>query len=410
MKSISAKFVLLAVIALATGFAAAYAVGYYESFTRLLIILIIGFSLLCVGFIITARSIKAPMHRLTENMTSAAKGNFSNEFVTGSEDDFGRLEDAAAGFAAAVKKLTGDITAVAEKHEAGNTDVFVEENAYEGAFRELARRFNSMLRAYANDITELGNGAEQLAKGDFNQRLKALPGKKAAAGESIERLRVNIKHICDETQKLAASLSDGRLSQRAESGILTGEWARAISGMNTICDAVSKPVTEFSEMAKHLSDGNFSESTRGNYNGEFNNIKTALNLTAKRLQDISREIPAVLDSLSNNRSPRSVSAEYPGAFSAVKTALNNTLKTVSDLKAEKEKLETAAKQASLAAKPAFKTLPAPAARITPAARPATTAAASKADAFVSARPKLQKQLLTAPDAAHIYDSKDFGKY
>lgn len=323
---------------------------YYSSLWTSTITLYGGAFILILLAVYIIRAIARPIGALMRVAEQVAKGNLNVNIRTDGKDEIGKLERSMAGLVATLKGLTDDLTQLSRQHDAGEVDAVINDSVYEGAYRDLARGLNETVSAYVTGTFEILDCVDGFGQGDFNTKLRAFPGKKARVNTAIENLRANLNAVSNEIQALVRAALAGRLSERIDAASHAGDWARIITGLNAVMEAVAKPVTESTEVMTRLSQGDFSQTVTGAYQGDFAMIKTALNTTVTQMSGYVREISTVLSELADNNLNQSVTREYVGEFSAIKDALNRIMDTLnnvmSDINMAAEQVAAGARQIS----------------------------------------------------------------
>ncbi|MDR1664736.1 MAG: hypothetical protein LBR83_07445 [Clostridiales bacterium] len=368
--------------------------------------LLVIFAVLTVILAVKTRMENARAKKITEAVIAAAKGNF-NVFPQSGK---GELEPALNSLTNTVKRLTGEIASVSEQHAAGQINAAVDERAYEGAYRETAAKFNKALKVYNNETDELLNGLNGLRQGDFNARPGAFPGGRARVNECVEALREQLKGLNDAVKEMSAAINDCKFSQKAETANLSGEYARTLKGLTGAVNALSKPVAETVNALNRIGNGDFSGMITGEFRGEFAGVKTALSETNKRLSEHAREVISSLSRLSSRRPEPPGEYAYPGDLAKIKTELERVYSLLSEAKPETRPSLLNTAKTPERAKPTAAATARPVLNPPKAAVSGTKTSTADGTAFTTAHPKLQNRTVIAPNASHIYDSPDFGKY
>jgi len=162
---------------------------------------------------------------------------------------------------------------------------------------EIVRDITDITRAneYSEQhVRRVVANLNKLAAGDLTIDLSVDP-----ADESTERLfdvfsRVNgsmavvrdtVASLVDNADGLAAAAVAGKLSQRADISAYQGAYARLIEGINAMLDAIMAPINEATETLEHLANRDLTARVDGEYQGDYNRIKEALNQAAGNLDE-----------------------------------------------------------------------------------------------------------------------------
>ncbi|NMD69134.1 HAMP domain-containing protein [Bacillus sp. DNRA2] len=229
-----------------------------------------------------------------------------------------------------VKTLIDEMTYMSSQHDAGDIDVFVPEDKFQGAFKTMAHGVNNMV---ANHITVKKKAmacVAGFAQGNFEAELEKFPGKKAFINDNLEALRKNLKEVSSEVNRLIVASNEGQLTERAKAEKFQGDWAVLMKGLNGLIDAIIEPVQEAAAVLDEMSKGNLKVSVKGNYKGDHAKIKHALNDSIETLSSYVTEISTVLTEMANGNLVVGIYREYRGDFEEIKLSINNIVKSLND--------------------------------------------------------------------------------
>jgi methyl-accepting chemotaxis protein len=152
-------------------------------------------------------------------------------------------------------------------------------DSYKGQLNEFAESINDVREHLLNIeklITEVVSGCidslDDLKKsGKRSENDKMIP--------SLISMMTTINNLMNESNNLAAAAVQGNLNVRGDTEKFQGGYHQIIEGMNKTMEAVAAPIEESSQILQELAKGNLTVAVAGEYKGEYNKIKTALNQT-----------------------------------------------------------------------------------------------------------------------------------
>ncbi|QDK34034.1 methyl-accepting chemotaxis protein [Sphingomonas sp. IC081] len=177
------------------------------------------------------------------------------------------------------------------EHDRGDIDVVVPVEKFRGDFAVMAGGINAMVAGHIAVKKKAMACVKAFGEGDFSAPLEAFPGKKAFINETIETLRGNLREITEEIQRLIAASTAGRLEERGDAGRFVGDYARLVSGINGMLDAIVLPIAEGNRVLGRLSAGDLAERIEIACHGDHQRMKDAINL----LVDSMRRTAEVAD-------------------------------------------------------------------------------------------------------------------
>ncbi len=184
-----------------------------------------------------------------------------------------------------IKAFVHDMGHMSKEHDAGDIDIRIPEERFEGEYRVMAKGVNDMVFGHIAVKKKAMACISEFSRGNFDAPLERFPGKKAFINENIELLRRNSKALIADADMLVKASIEGKLSTRADASKHEGDFRKIVDGVNKTLDAVITPVMEAASALETLARYDMRARVEGDYQGDHARIKDALNGTAKALQD-----------------------------------------------------------------------------------------------------------------------------
>ncbi|WP_205470424.1 methyl-accepting chemotaxis protein [Rhizobium rhododendri] len=176
-----------------------------------------------------------------------------------------------------LKGLIAEMNTMSIEHDKGDIDVFVPVEKFKGDFALMARGINGMVSGHIAVKRKAMACIKELGQGNFEAPLEQFPGKKAFINETIETLRGNLKAIIMELQRLIAASTAGRLSERGAPDRFVGDFAKVVSGINGMLDAIILPISEGNRVLLQVSVGDLTQHVAIACEGDHERMKNAIN-------------------------------------------------------------------------------------------------------------------------------------
>ena len=174
---------------------------------------------------------------------------------------------------------------------------------------------------------------DKLAKGDMDLDIH-IADDRDERGPAIKKTRDSINDLLYETQTLIQASIEGKLDTRGNARKFEGGYKGIVQGINSILDAVIKPIQEASDVLMEMEKGNLNVQVTGDYKGDHAKIKNALNDSINIIRGYVEEIATVLGEMAGGNMNQSVDGEYRGDFSAIKIALNTIIESLNEVLGE----------------------------------------------------------------------------
>ena len=254
-----------------------------------------------------------------------------------------------------ISNLMHDISDLYTEHFTnGNYNHRVNEDKYEGAYKQIAKNLNDLTAMYSGDFVELLNVTKSYSEGDFTATVSDYADSWKWAQDAVEALRANFNNIVAEINMLIEAAADkGDLAVHIDESKYSGSWKDIMAGLNHLAESVDLPIVEIRDAMDRLHDGYTDKRVEGDYKGDFLVIKNAVNGFIEFLSEIMNDMQINLSAIADGDLTASITKEYPGEFQGFKESINaisSTLhKTVSEIAAASEQVLTGAKQISVSA-------------------------------------------------------------
>ena len=293
---------------------------------KLIVILLISEIVLFIllYFLIRGVIIK-PLQQITADAREIAVGNINirlDEKYLKKRDETGELFCAFRSMMQNLALLVKEIGDVSRQHKNGNFDEMVQEDAFTGAFRDVAAQLNQMASGYVHYIKRIMSCIESFGNGNFDAEFEKFPGKLVLINDNMEELRRNLKNITLEINALVGSTIEGKLATRADADRFQGDWGKTVQLLNRLLDVITEPVNEISAVMELIAEGNLKAEVTGSYKGDFSLLKDSVNNTAAFLRMNIEQISHILTEISKGNLNLERVNDYKGDFVTISLALN----------------------------------------------------------------------------------------
>jgi methyl-accepting chemotaxis protein len=196
-----------------------------------------------------------------------------------------------------LKGLIAELNRMSKEHDAGDIDVMIDTERFQGDFRTMAQGVNAMVVGHIAVKKKAMACIAEFGRGNFDAPLDRFPGKKAFINTTIEQVRSNLKALITDTNLLIQAASEGRLDVRADSSRHEGDFSKIVQGINATLDAVVGPLSEVQRVLGALAEGDLTKTIDKSYQGSFAEMKEYANGTVLKLSAIIAEVNAASDAL-----------------------------------------------------------------------------------------------------------------
>jgi methyl-accepting chemotaxis protein len=305
-------------------------------------IILIGAGVLLVSILVllsVTRTVTAPINKLAAMVSEISDGNFNfnEDRASISKDEIGRLTVDFYAMTDVVKAIINELSALSERIDIdGDIEYRIDTGKYRGSYKQMTDSINHLVNGLVGDTVTLLNTLTKVGDGDFDASVKKLPGKKIEMNEKFDLMMRSLNAVSGEISRLADNAANGRLSYRADADKYRGGWADLLNGLNVLVAHVAEPLEEIRVSTNAMAAGDFKTRITGNYKGDFNEVKEAVNRTGDVTLSYIDEISRILTVISAGDLTPAVTREYIGEYAPIKEALVKILNSLNESMSEIE--------------------------------------------------------------------------
>ncbi len=209
-----------------------------------------------------------------------------------------------------IGKPIREIARLAEKVAVGDLTAQIDTTERGDEVGILTRSFRSLI----GYIRDLSSAIEGLSKNDLSVNIEPKSSQDHLS-QNIQRTIQTLRDLAEETRNMTRFATEGNLSQRGDASKFQGVYADVVLGMNMTFEAVVGPFNETAAVLERLADHDLTARVAGDYKGDFERIKQAMNTASTNLEQAlsevstaSQEITAVSGQISGSSQSLSRSA------------------------------------------------------------------------------------------------------
>src|ERR1035437_6938979 len=189
-------------------------------------------------------------------------------------------------------------------------------------------------------LSELIAYVTKIANGDMTAEMS-----KASNDDQIHQwlimMRDRISALVTDANMLSNAAIDGKLATRADASKHQGDFKAIVLGVNQTLDAVIGPLNVAAEYIDRISKGDIPSKITDNYNGDFNEIKTNINILIESTNKQAEAAQAVADG------DLTVQIEIRSEKDVLAKSLVNVIKVLQGLQKEMARLTDASNEGLL---------------------------------------------------------------
>jgi methyl-accepting chemotaxis protein len=192
--------------------------------------------------------------------------------------------------------IIAEMRRMADAQKAGDIDVYVPEEKFAGAYKQIASGANEGVRLHVNNILKILNILAAYAEGDFTPVLEKLPGKQVIANEKMDLLRNNLLGVISEMTRMAEGQKAGDIEAFASEDKFTGAFKQIAAGVNGSVRLIVNNVLKILSILTAYAEGDFSPVLE-KLPGKQVIANQKMDLLRNNLQGVSKEVKELTDSI-----------------------------------------------------------------------------------------------------------------
>ncbi|MGC9196892.1 MAG: MCP four helix bundle domain-containing protein, partial [Syntrophobacteraceae bacterium] len=277
----------------------------------------------------TLDAVIAPLNVSAEYVDRISKGDIPPKITDEYKGDFNEIKNNLNVCIDSLNSLISEMDHMSKEHDAGDIDVVVPADKFQGAYRVMAKGLNDMVMGHIGVKRKAMACIAEFGKGNFDATLEKFPGKKAFINDTIEKVRENLKEYIQEVNFLIEATRNGKLDTRGDAAKFVGDWGKLVAGLNELIDAFVGPINVTAEYVDRISKGNIPPRIVDDYKGDFNEIKNNLNATIDMMNNLLAETDKIIAAAANGELDKRADASmFVGGWNKLVAGVNDTITNI----------------------------------------------------------------------------------
>lgn len=215
------------------------------------------------------------------------------------------------------------LTQAADRIALGDVDVTLKIKS-KSELGLLAKSFQQII----NNNKQMAKVSSEIAAGNLANKIN-IKSDNDLLGMKMKQMQETIVSLQQEMAKLTAKARAGDLTHRIDANTYNGSWFDLANGMNKLLEAVAVPMQETKKILEHVAAGNMDHRMTGEYAGEYDEIKQAVNSAVESVHQLTLDVNSlVLSATRGSLHDRADASIYQGDFALQITGVNDMLDAI----------------------------------------------------------------------------------
>jgi len=182
--------------------------------------------------------------------------------------------------------VVNELNTIIEAAQNGKLDIRGNDANFKGAYQSIVSGLNHTLDAMVKPIRVAADYIEKLAEGIIPPKVTdEYRGEFNLIISNLNNLIGNMNGLYEEIGVIINGIGIGKLDTRGKAGKFKGGWQDLVASLNEIVDQVEAPILELVNILKKISVNDYTQKVTSNYQGIWDELKTATNDIMLRLEN-----------------------------------------------------------------------------------------------------------------------------
>ncbi|WP_051322819.1 methyl-accepting chemotaxis protein [Luteimonas sp. J29] len=249
-----------------------------------------------LGWLLT-RSIVGPLQQATRVARGIARGRLDDGIHATGHDELAVLLGSMAEMQATLRRFADAQGEISRQHDAGEIDHRMPEEAFEGAFRDMAGHVNSLVFSHIGVLLQAVDLIGAYARGDLSGTFPRLPGKKAGLTQAVDGVKAGLESMMAEIGGLVDAAVAGDFSRRGDSDHFEFAYRDMIDNLNLLMHSADRGLREIGTLLAAVAEGDLTRQADAGLPGQFGKLAADANETVRKLAGIVTQIHGGSDAI-----------------------------------------------------------------------------------------------------------------
>jgi methyl-accepting chemotaxis protein len=214
-------------------------------------------------------------------------------------DEIAALQRSMAAMVETIKALIGEAGLLTAAAVEGRLSTRGDAAKFKGGYHDIVQGVNRTLDAVIGPLNVAAEYVARISKGEIPQKITdSYNGDFNAIKNNLNVCIDAVNALTADAGMLAQAAVEGRLQTRADASKHQGDYRKIVEGVNRTLDLVIEPVNETIAILKKMAEGDLTATMTGDYKGDFDILKTALNDTIDSINEILGQVTQAVEQVS----------------------------------------------------------------------------------------------------------------
>ena len=273
-------------------------------------------------------ALTAPLAVSSEYIGRISKGDIPPKITETYEGEFNEIKRNLNTCIDALSGLIAETHRMSTEHDAGDIDVAIAVEKFEGAYRAMGQCVNEMVAGHITVKKKAMACVAEFGKGNFEAPLDKFPGKKVFINDTIERLRSNLQSFIAEMKHMAEEHDKGDIDVLIPSDRFEGDYRLMAQGVNDMVNGHITVKKKAMACVAEFGKGNF-EAPLERFPGKKAFINDTIEQVRSNLKSLIIDTDLLVEAAADGKlATRADVSKHRGDFRKIVEGINQTLEMI----------------------------------------------------------------------------------
>ena len=276
----------------------------------------------------TLDAVIGPLNVAAEYVDRISKGDIPERISDNYNGDFNEIKNNLNVCIDTLNELMSEMNNMSTEHENGDIDVQIDIAKFQGAYMVMAGGVNQMVGSHIAVKKRAMGVFNEFGKGNFDANIEKLPGKKKFINDTIEQVRMNLKGLIAEMNKMSTEHENGDIDAVIDTNRFEGDFKSMANGVNVM---VGSHIA-----VKKKAMGVFMEFGKGNFEAQLEQLPGKKRFINDTIEEVRSNLKALIEdtnllaqaAVEGKLATRADASKHQGDFRKIVEGVNNTLDAV----------------------------------------------------------------------------------
>jgi methyl-accepting chemotaxis protein len=236
----------------------------------------------------TLDAVIGPLNVAAEYVDRISKGDIPPAITDNYNCDFNEIKLNLNNCIATMSNLLHQAAIVSASAADGDLDKRADVSLFVGGWKELVLGINDIVTNIVNPLMVTADYVDQVSKGIIPPAIVTeYKGQYNVIKMNLNNMVKMMNDLLAQTDILIRAAADGQLEQRADAALFVGGWNKLVAGVNDTVTNIVNPLMVTADYVDRISKGDIPPAITQEYKGQYNIIKTNLNVLIAAMDSIT---------------------------------------------------------------------------------------------------------------------------